>query len=133
LLDNALSPLKDKVLLPPQSASTDDSQTSQKPSRPEIVIPSENERTADGGKCYLHLVKERLMGLYLSVYVYKGCEKLVQGECASAPKSLSAYPLLTCRKELTKTLSRRGWPEVAWVTRGECVSDLYALPEPASA
>jgi hypothetical protein len=87
LLDNALSPLKDKVLPPPPpSASTDGSQMSQRPVRPEIVIPSENERTADGGKCYLHLVKERLMGLYLSVYVYKGCEKLVQGECASAPK-----------------------------------------------
>jgi hypothetical protein len=49
--------------------------------RPEIIIPNhEPERTRDGEKCYLHLVKERLMGMYLSVYVYKGCEHLIQGE-----------------------------------------------------
>ncbi len=28
---------------------------------------------------YLHVVKERLLGMYLTVYVYKGCERLVQG------------------------------------------------------
>jgi len=49
--------------------------------RPAIVIPNdEPERTRDGEKCYLHLVKERLMGMYLSIYVYKGCEHLVQGK-----------------------------------------------------
>lgn len=52
-----------------------------KKDRPAIVIPNdEPERTRDGGKCYLHLVKERLMGMYLSIYVYKGCEHLIQGE-----------------------------------------------------
>ena len=30
--------------------------------------------------CYVHLVKERLMGIFFSVYVYKGCEQLVEGE-----------------------------------------------------
>ena len=29
--------------------------------------------------CYVHIEKERLLGIYLSVFVYKGCEHLVQG------------------------------------------------------
>jgi hypothetical protein len=54
--------------------------TTSRRERPAIVIPNdEPERTRDGEKCYFHLVKERLMGMYLSVYVYKGCEHLVQG------------------------------------------------------
>ncbi|ORY22769.1 hypothetical protein BCR39DRAFT_550917 [Naematelia encephala] len=48
--------------------------------RPDIIIPNdEPNRTGGGSGCYLHVVKERLMGMYLSVYVYKGCEHLVQG------------------------------------------------------
>jgi hypothetical protein len=49
--------------------------------RPEIVIPMDGpSRTSGGNGPYVHLVKERLMGMYLTVYVYKGCEHLVQGE-----------------------------------------------------
>ncbi|ORX39732.1 hypothetical protein BD324DRAFT_606986 [Kockovaella imperatae] len=47
--------------------------------KPELVVPLEEGRTVGGEKCYLHLIKERLMGMYLSVYVYKGCEHLIQG------------------------------------------------------
>jgi len=32
-----------------------------------------------GTGSYVHVIKERLMGMYISVYVYKGCEHLVQG------------------------------------------------------
>jgi hypothetical protein len=28
---------------------------------------------------YVHVTKERLMGMYMSVYVFRGCEHLVQG------------------------------------------------------
>ena len=76
---------KPSYLIPTQPASPDlrskaATLPGQKP-RPEIIIPNdEPERTRDGEKCYLHLVKERLMGMYLSVYVYKGCEHLVQGK-----------------------------------------------------
>jgi hypothetical protein len=48
--------------------------------KPAVNLQPEEETVPAGGtKCYLHLAKERLMGMYLSVYVYKGCEKLVQG------------------------------------------------------
>jgi hypothetical protein len=48
--------------------------------KPAVNLQPEEENAPTGGtKCYLHLAKERLMGMYLSVYVYKGCEKLVQG------------------------------------------------------
>lgn len=66
--------------------------TTSRRERPAIVIPNdEPERTRDGEKCYFHLVKERLMGMYLSVYVYKGCENLVQGEHRSCRYS-GVYP-----------------------------------------
>ncbi|KLT43327.1 DNase I-like protein [Cutaneotrichosporon oleaginosum] len=32
-----------------------------------------------GAGAYVHLIKERLMGLYVHVFVYKGCEHLVEG------------------------------------------------------
>lgn len=48
--------------------------------RPGIIIPDlENGKIPMGSGSYLHLAKERLMGMYLSVYVYKGCEHLVEG------------------------------------------------------
>ena len=51
-----------------------------KPDRPALVIPAtEVARTGLGTGSYVHVVKERLMGMYLTVYVYKGCEHLVQG------------------------------------------------------
>ena len=59
---------------------------------PEIIVPMEDRRTVGGEKCYLHLIKERLMGMYLSVYVYKGCEHLIQGE--SGFGSLANEPLM---------------------------------------
>lgn len=51
-----------------------------KPDRPGLVIPvTEPARTGMGTGSYVHVIKERLMGMYISVYVYKGCEHLVQG------------------------------------------------------
>ena len=48
--------------------------------RPNLHIPkNETEPIAQSDKCYVHLVKERLMGMYISIYVYRGCEHLVQG------------------------------------------------------
>ncbi|WRT67003.1 uncharacterized protein IL334_003969 [Kwoniella shivajii] len=48
--------------------------------RPEIVIPNEEpSQTNSGNGSYVHVVKERLLGMYLTVYVYKGCEHLIQG------------------------------------------------------
>ncbi|WWC85358.1 uncharacterized protein L201_000221 [Kwoniella dendrophila CBS 6074] len=48
--------------------------------RPEIVIPNDEiNATNQGNGSYVHVVKERLLGMYLSVYVYKGCEHLIQG------------------------------------------------------
>jgi hypothetical protein len=51
-----------------------------KPDRPGLVIPvTEVARTGLGTGSYVHVVKERLMGMYLTIYVYKGCEHLVHG------------------------------------------------------
>lgn len=51
-----------------------------KQERSGIVTPDlENGKVPMGSGSYLHLAKERLMGMYLSVYVYKGCEHLVEG------------------------------------------------------
>jgi hypothetical protein len=48
--------------------------------RPRIIIPSdEPPRTMEGSKCYIHLTKQRLMGMYLSIYVHKDCRHLVSG------------------------------------------------------
>jgi hypothetical protein len=48
--------------------------------RPEIIIPTdEPPKTMEGSKCYTHLTKQRLMGMYLSVYVHKDCRHLVEG------------------------------------------------------
>ncbi|WVQ78224.1 hypothetical protein IAT38_000307 [Cryptococcus sp. DSM 104549] len=48
--------------------------------RPEITIPTDEPVKATvGNGSYVHVAKERLLGMYLSVYVYKGCEHLVQG------------------------------------------------------
>jgi hypothetical protein len=33
----------------------------------------------EGSKCYVHLTKQRLMGMYLSVYVHKDVRHLVSG------------------------------------------------------
>ena len=49
-----------------------------KPERPTLVIPTHGDRP-EGSKCYLHLVKERLMGMYLSVYVHRDCRDLIGG------------------------------------------------------
>lgn len=77
-----------------------------KKDRPAIVIPNdEPERTRDGGKCYLHLVKERLMGMYLSVYVYKGCEHLIQGELPNTYRHKAKV------KAWTRISLRPVWPE----------------------
>lgn len=53
-----------------------------RPDRPGITIPSSPNPAAmgmRGSKCYVHVIKERLMGMYLSIYVYRGCEYLIQG------------------------------------------------------
>ncbi|WWD01539.1 hypothetical protein V866_008484 [Kwoniella sp. B9012] len=48
--------------------------------RPDIIIPNDEiQSTNQGNGSYVHVVKERLLGMYLSVYVYKGCEHLIQG------------------------------------------------------
>ncbi|KAK4687734.1 hypothetical protein P7C73_g2391, partial [Tremellales sp. Uapishka_1] len=47
--------------------------------RPEIVVPLDVPGSSSGTGPYIHVMKERLLGMYLSVYVYKGCEHLVQG------------------------------------------------------
>ncbi|WVF72323.1 hypothetical protein IAT40_007136 [Kwoniella sp. CBS 6097] len=48
--------------------------------RPEIIIPNDEPSSTGGGNgSYVHVVKERLLGMYLSIYVYKGCEHLIQG------------------------------------------------------
>nr|XP_019013431.1 uncharacterized protein I206_01498 [Kwoniella pini CBS 10737]OCF52212.1 hypothetical protein I206_01498 [Kwoniella pini CBS 10737] len=48
--------------------------------RPELIIPNEEViSTHNGNGSYVHVVKERLLGMYLTVYVYKGCEHLIQG------------------------------------------------------
>ncbi|ODO03460.1 hypothetical protein L198_02307 [Cryptococcus wingfieldii CBS 7118] len=48
--------------------------------RPEIVIPTGDGADEDEGDgSYVHVAKERLMGMYFSVYVYKGAEHLIQG------------------------------------------------------
>ena len=49
-----------------------------KPDRPALIIPTEGDRP-EGTKCYLHLVKERLMGMYLSIYVHRDCRDLIGG------------------------------------------------------
>ena len=46
--------------------------------RPEMAIFLDPPVTGRSG-AYVHLVKERLMGIFLSIYVHKGCEHLVQG------------------------------------------------------
>lgn len=57
--------------VPPQPSSLE---------RPEIVEPNPEPRVAESrAGCYSHVLKERLMGMYLTVYVYRGCEHLVQG------------------------------------------------------
>lgn len=73
-------------LIPPpapglkKKSSTGELPTNPKPDRPGLVIPvTEPARTGLGTGSYVHVIKERLMGMYLSVYVYKGCEHLVQG------------------------------------------------------
>lgn len=51
-----------------------------KPDLPGLVIPAtEVARTGLGTGSYVHVTKERLMGMYLTIYVYKGCEHLIQG------------------------------------------------------
>lgn len=47
-----------------------------------MVRDEEPDRTSSGSGSYSHVVKERLMGMYLSVYVYRGCEHLVQGKAS---------------------------------------------------
>lgn len=66
---------------PRKAASKGSGGASDRPERPELVIPAETARApgAEGSKCYLHLVKQRLMGMYLSIYVHKDCRDLVQG------------------------------------------------------
>ena len=49
--------------------------------RPQMVIPldpPDPPGISESG-AYVHLVKERLMGIFLSIYIHKGCEHLVQG------------------------------------------------------
>lgn len=77
----------DMFALPPPVPDKDEPQRTSPlpvnppPDVPGLVIPvTEPARTGLGSRCYVHLVKERLMGMYLSVYIYKGCESLVQGE-----------------------------------------------------
>ncbi|RXK38371.1 hypothetical protein M231_04413 [Tremella mesenterica] len=76
---NFLSVPKDASGLLPHKLSS--GSLRQKPEKLGIVIPPSPNPGAMGGgeKCYVHVVKERLMGMYLSVYVYKGCQHLVQG------------------------------------------------------
>lgn len=70
-------PVPEKDDIPSSAASAS---ASGRVDPPELVVPlTEPARTAQGSGCYVHLVKERLMGMYLSIYVYKGCEHLVQG------------------------------------------------------
>lgn len=73
----------------PYTSSASDKRLQQKPKgmsspskqklrRPEIVIPKEETKNDDQG-AYVHVAKERLLGMYFSVYVYKGAEHLIQG------------------------------------------------------
>ncbi|WVO12758.1 hypothetical protein L204_100366 [Cryptococcus depauperatus] len=55
------------------------SPTKSRNKRPQIVIPTDEENNRQEGGSYVHVVKERLMGMYLSIYVYKGAEHLVKG------------------------------------------------------
>jgi hypothetical protein len=64
----------------PKKENTSSLPVNSKPDRPGLVIPvTEPARTGMGTGSYVHVIKERLMGMYISVYVYKGCEHLVQG------------------------------------------------------
>lgn len=54
------------------------SPSKQKLRRPEIVIPTKETKNDDQGM-YVHVAKERLLGMYFSLYVYKGAEHLIQG------------------------------------------------------
>jgi hypothetical protein len=68
--DSEPPPLPEKDIIPSHG----------KGDNPDVVLTmSESARTGQGSGCYVHLVKERLMGMYLSIYIYKGCEHLVQG------------------------------------------------------
>ena len=79
----ASSAIEDNLDLPPplpKKEGTSSLPVHSKPERPEIMIPAtEPARTGLGTGSYVHVIKERLMGMYISVYVYKGCEHLVQG------------------------------------------------------
>jgi hypothetical protein len=79
----ASSGIEDNLDLPPplpKKEGTSSLPVNFKPDRPGLVIPvTEPARTGMGTGSYVHVIKERLMGMYISVYVYKGCEHLVQG------------------------------------------------------
>jgi hypothetical protein len=79
----ASSGIEDNLDLPPPLPRKEGSASlpvNSRPDRPGLVIPvTEPARTGMGTGSYVHVIKERLMGMYISVYVYKGCEHLVQG------------------------------------------------------
>jgi len=79
----ASSGIEDNLDLPrplPRKEGSASLPVNSRPDRPGIVIPvTEPARLGMGTGSYVHVIKERLMGMYISVYVYKGCEHLVQG------------------------------------------------------
>lgn len=74
------------LLAPPatESGRTIDRGQSRSPSGLGIEIPDGLSRSRPsprepGTGPYVNVAKERLLGLYLSVFVYRGCEHLVKG------------------------------------------------------
>ncbi|WVQ71467.1 hypothetical protein IAR50_001005 [Cryptococcus sp. DSM 104548] len=74
--NNAITSDDNKIKKRPKSSS---SPVKPKMVRPEIVIPTGDGAEEDGDGSYVHVAKERLMGMYFSVYIYKGAEHLIQG------------------------------------------------------
>lgn len=72
-----LSPTTDSLQKKPQSINT----RLEALDLPETAKPLQDGPQDEGQSgSYLYMIKERLMGMYLSVYVYKGCEHLIKGE-----------------------------------------------------
>lgn len=82
---------RDDKPLPPPPPPKPSAEKGVKPyqAMPSIVLPEQQEPEAgsagaaksrqNGDGPYVFLAKERLLGIYLSVFVYKGCQHLVQG------------------------------------------------------
>ncbi|KAL7422221.1 hypothetical protein Q5752_002867 [Cryptotrichosporon argae] len=74
------TPVTNGYLAPPhmdESGMARSASVGHRPDRPEIVVADQVAVSGQGP--YVHVAKERLLGMYLSVYVYKGCEHLIKG------------------------------------------------------